>query len=81
MSFKGPYWNKHYLKIFINGIDNKIECTISKFSNYTTVSAIQKDVDRPENWAHMKVMKFNKAKCKVLHLSQGNPQYQHRLGD
>jgi len=26
-------------------------------------------------------MRFNKARCKVLHMGQGNPQYQHRLGD
>jgi len=25
--------------------------------------------------------KFNKAKCKVLHLAWGNPQYQYRLRD
>ena len=29
----------------------------------------------------MNLMKFNRAKCKVLHAGQGNPQYQYSLGD
>ncbi|KAK4831272.1 hypothetical protein QYF61_016742 [Mycteria americana] len=40
-----------------------------------------RDLDRLEEWAQMNLMKFKKAKCKVLHLGQGNHQYQYRLGD
>ncbi|GAB0190554.1 formin-1 [Grus japonensis] len=32
-------------------------------------------------WAHAKLMKFNKAKCKVMHLCWGDPRYQYRPGD
>ncbi|PKU45146.1 hypothetical protein llap_4551 [Limosa lapponica baueri] len=42
--------------------------------------AIQRDLDRLEDQAHANLMKFNKAKCKVLNLSQSNPWCQYMQG-
>ncbi|XP_008937811.1 PREDICTED: putative ATP-dependent RNA helicase TDRD9 [Merops nubicus] len=42
---------------------------------------IQRDIDELEKWANMSLVRFNKAKCKVLHLNPGNPWYWYRLGD
>ncbi|PKU29309.1 rna-directed dna polymerase from mobile element jockey-like [Limosa lapponica baueri] len=42
--------------------------------------ATQRDLDRLERWARVTLIKFNEAKCKVLHLGQGNPKHKSRLG-
>ncbi|GAB0204971.1 mitochondrial enolase superfamily member 1 [Grus japonensis] len=76
--------------IFVGDVDSGIECTLSKFADDIKLcgvvdmleggDAIQRDLDRLERWARVNRMKFNKAKCKVLHMSRGNPKHNYRLG-
>jgi len=75
--------------IFVSDMGSGIECIPCKFADNTKLcgavamvegrGAIQRDLDRLERWARVNLMKFNKAKCKVLHVGWGNPQYQYRL--
>ena len=42
---------------------------------------IQRDLGKLKKQTLMNLMRFNKVKCGVVHVGQGNPQYQYRLGD
>ena len=87
----GQCWDRYIFNIFISNIDSGVECTLSKFAYDTKLrgavdmpkgqDAIQRDLDRLEQWDQENLMKFNKAECKVLHLGQGNPPYQYKQRD
>jgi len=77
-SLRGPYSDQYCL----NGIDSQTECTLSKFADDTEISGavdtpegqdvIQRDLDKLEKWTHVNLVRFNKAKCKVLNMGWGN---------
>ncbi|GAB0204517.1 cAMP-dependent protein kinase inhibitor alpha [Grus japonensis] len=86
---RGQYWDQCCLTSLSFDVDSGIECTLSKFADDTKLcgavnmlegrDAIHRDLDRLERWACVNCIKFNKAKCKVLHVSQGNPKHNYRL--
>ena len=75
---------------FVSNMNSGIECTLSEFADDTKLcgavntlegrDAIQRDLDRLERWTCANLMKFNKAKYKVLHVSQGNPKLKYKAG-
>ncbi|RMC16112.1 hypothetical protein DUI87_08321 [Hirundo rustica rustica] len=75
----------------IDNTDEGIGCPPNKFAGDTKLSGMThledgmpcrgswKGAGQAQKWDHGNSVWLNKTRCKVLHLGQGNPWYQHKL--
>lgn len=77
-------------KMFLVDIGSGSKCTFRDFVDDTKLCSmmstlegrdvIQRELGRLDTWACRNLRKLNNAKCKILHLSFGNPKHKYKLG-
>lgn len=87
---QGSVFGPVLFNLFINDLNEETECTRRKFADDTKLggradtpegcAAIQRDLDRLEDWTEKNLMNSNKGKCRAMHPRRNNRRSQHRLG-
>jgi len=62
-------------------MEGGIECTLCKFTNDTKLCGAVNTLEGSDaiQRACVNIMKFNTAKCKVLHMGRGNVQQKYKM--
>jgi len=69
--------------MFCAGLTTFTGCQVPNKPLYQSLEGrdgIQRDLDSLERWTCVNLMKFYKARCKVLYMGWSNPKHKYSLG-